>query len=187
MEENWKDVAGYEGLYQVSNLGRIKSLARKQHRIAKTRWGGTTEYDWPIRERILKPQRCGYGWKTGDGYEQVSLAGRLYSVHRLVAKAFIPNPENKPEVNHIDGNKLNNVVKNLEWTTQSENKIHCAHTLKHMPTMYPATACRCIETGAVYPSLYDAQRGTGVERHKISKACHAGTQAGGFHWEVINS
>lgn len=102
MQEVWKDIEGYEGLYQVSNLGRIKSLCR---------------------------EGCFLGvFYNRKGYARCRLykdgKGRNFRVHRLVAMTFIPNPDNKPEVNHIDGNKRNNCVTNLEWVTSSENHVH---------------------------------------------------------------
>ena len=105
-QEIWKDIKGYEGLYKISNLGRIKSLPRN----------GTIK-----NERIIKYSLDKYG------YPQVILHNKKYKcfrVHRLVAKTFIPNPENKLTVNHIDGNKLNNCVDNLEWNTVEENNNH---------------------------------------------------------------
>lgn len=107
--EEWKDINGYEGYYQVSNLGRVKSLPGQR---------GTTYR----KERILT--KC----LTRDGYEKVRLqhegTDRTARVHRLVAEAFIPNPDNKETVNHIDGNKLNNVVSNLEWVDRYEQMRH---------------------------------------------------------------
>ena len=104
IKEIWKDVKDYEGLYQVSNLGRVKSLERKS-------WNG---YKWFIKkERILKPR------PLKAGYLKVSLSKdgivKDFLIHRLVAIAFIPNPNNLPEVNHKDENKGNNWYCNLEW------------------------------------------------------------------------
>ena len=114
MDEIWKDVEGFEGCYQVSSSGVIKSLFR----LVNGKNGGMR----PVSERILKQKITVYG------YREVALCeNRAYTylkVHRLVAMAFIPNPENKPEVNHKDGNKLNNNFSNLEWCTSSENSIH---------------------------------------------------------------
>lgn len=108
--EIWKDIEGYEGLYQVSNLGRVKSLP-KQH--GRRYWNN---------EFILKQN------KSNNGYVCVILQKNKIkyrkSIHRLVASAFIPNFENKPQINHKDGNKLNNCIDNLEWVTASENQIH---------------------------------------------------------------
>ena len=103
MEEIWKDISGYEGLYQISNLGNVKSL----------------NYSRTGKERILKPGT------DKDGYLLVTLYKnrnkRPFKIHRLVAKAFIPNPDNKSDVNHKDENKTNNCVDNLEWMTRMKN------------------------------------------------------------------
>lgn len=109
MREIWKDVQGYEGQYQVSNLGRVKSIKRK---LANGR---------TVTEKILNSSSKK---KTQDGYLMVALAGKTFRVNRLVATAFIPNPDNKTVVNHIDGNKENNKADNLEWATISENMLH---------------------------------------------------------------
>ena len=108
-EEIWKDIKGYEGLYQVSNLGRVKSFNAKNGRLSN-------------QSRLLTPKLDRYG------YLKLTLCKdkeyKYVTVHRLVALAFINNVENKPEVNHKDGNKLNNCVDNLEWMTGLENIHH---------------------------------------------------------------
>lgn len=116
MKEIWKDINGYEHLYQISNFGRVKSLERKVY------WGCNYKTCRNEKERLLNYI------KDKNGYLRCSLhkdgKQRNYSVHRLVAETFIPNLEGKPEVNHIDGNKKNNRVTNLEWVTSQENQIH---------------------------------------------------------------
>jgi hypothetical protein len=112
--ENWKDVKGYEGLYQVSNLGRIKSLSHINY-LGRLR------------------QKCILGNRLSDrGYHTAVLYNngkpKSFRVHRLVANAFIDNSNNKPHVNHIDGVKSNNLVTNLEWVTISENQKHAFKT-----------------------------------------------------------
>ena len=110
MIEIWKDVIGYEGLYQVSNLGRVKSLAK----IAKNKYG-----EFMLKDRIMKTHI------KLDGYRSVTFVKngkvKLHSVHRLVAKAFVPNPNNYHEVNHIDEDKTNSRFDNLEWCNRLYN------------------------------------------------------------------
>ena len=114
-KELWKDIDGYEGLYQVSNFGRIKSLP-------KTWICGNKKSKRFKPETLLKPSyiTCGYlqVWLSKDNVP------KSYRVHRLVAKSFIPNPNNKETINHINGIKDDNRVENLEWNTIQENLNH---------------------------------------------------------------
>ena len=114
MKELWKDISGYEGVYQISNLGRVKRLAY----ISEISPRGYKQY-MHFSEKILKP----YTDKSGYVYTHLSKAGKTnaYLLHRLVAETFIPNPDNLPVVNHKDENKSNNCVDNLEWCTQQYN------------------------------------------------------------------
>ncbi|MDB4302121.1 NUMOD4 domain-containing protein [bacterium] len=116
--EVWKDVEGYEGTYQVSNLGNVKSLDRNV--IYKD--GKTVPYKGETKSKVIDKY----------GYEYVGLylnqKHKQGMIHRLVAKAFIPNINNKPQINHIDGNKLNNKTENLEWVTNRENIDHAVKT-----------------------------------------------------------
>lgn len=120
MEETWKQVVDFDG-YMVSSLGRVKSLERVITRINHK----GTPVKQVVKEHILKPY-------ITRGYYAVMLSMRKHKkVHRLVAEAFISNPSNKSEVNHKDGNKLNNTLENLEWCTLQENHKHsAAHGLK---------------------------------------------------------
>jgi len=119
MNEIWKDIKGYEGLYQVSNLGRVKSLDRMVKVYGKRKM--------KIDEKILKPAI------KRDGYCTVTLLNqgkRKYSrIHRLVAQQFIKNDYNKPEVNHKNGIKTDNRLENLEWMTTQENQNHSIYVL----------------------------------------------------------
>lgn len=124
MKEIWKDIKDYEGLYQVSNLGRVKRV--------KT-------------DRILKPSKQIHGYLLVNLYKNnVSAKKRI---HRLVAQAFISNSENKPQVNHIDENKTNNVVSNLEWVTSKENINHGTHNERVSKTQSIPIIATNIKTG----------------------------------------
>lgn len=182
MEEIWKDVDGYNGIYQVSNIGRVRSFIEWKDRISEN-------------PRILKPQ----SQKTGYVFVYLSKDNehRAQRIHRLVADAFIPNPMNKPEVNHIDGNKKNNCVTNLELATRSENSKHAFRiglrefTEKQyeqiMSRAKPVQQMLNGEVVAEHRSSADAQRTTGICRMSISK-CYRGMlkTAGGYYWRYAN-
>ena len=124
MEEIWKDVVGYEGLYQVSNMGEVKSLERT---IIKS--NGREQY---IPERILIPGLSIWGYLSVSLYKKESK--KTTKIHRLVAAAFLMVSVSRLHVNHIDGNKLNNKVDNLEWCTPKENTAHAfKHKLRKAP------------------------------------------------------
>lgn len=191
MQEIWKDISGWEGRYQVSNLGRVKSLARN---VRSTPFG-KGEGLKPIPEKTVALQ-------DRNGYDSVYLSRmekkggvsvrirKRYNVHRLVAEVFIPNPENKPQVNHIDRDKKNNNVNNLEWATGSENQRHWRDNFDNIidPSKW-SKRVKCIETGIEYESLLDASRKTGINYSGICRVVRHIPRyrtAGGFHWELVN-
>lgn len=114
MNEIWKDIKGYEGLYKVSNHGRVRAMKK----TVKT--NGVVRV---LKEKILKFSICRLGYSKHVLYKGKGTR-KEFKTHRLVAIAFIKNPKNKPCVNHKDGDKENNYFWNLEWCTRSENSIH---------------------------------------------------------------
>jgi hypothetical protein len=115
MEEIWKDIIGYEGHYQVSNFGRIRGLDRYIK--------GNNEQPRKFQKGKMITLK-----RDPKGYLGVTLREKRIRIHRIVATTFIPNPDNLPEVNHLDGVKSNNFVENLEWSTKSNNMSHSFRT-----------------------------------------------------------
>lgn len=162
VKEEWREIDEYKGLYWVSNKGRIKNskgLVRKPH-------------------------------LNSSGYVQVALFKekkfRNVLVHRFVAKAFLKNPGGQLEVNHKDGNKLNNCVDNLEWVTKRQNHLHRVYALKKSSYM-PPKRVKCIETGRIFPSVSMATIEMGLKNPIcISNAAHGVRhKAANYHWEFI--
>ena len=185
MLETWKPVKGYEGLYEVSDRGRVKSLEREVSFKSKNQFGVFyTEYKTP--ERILSPimQSNGY-WVVGLGFMGKR---KIKSIHRLVAEAFIENPDNKPQVNHIDGNKGNNNASNLEWATPSENTKHAYKTalLTHYSrAVYQIDPETII--GKRWESVRAASRALGITESGIIKCCRGERKmSGGYIWRYCD-
>ena len=178
MEEIFKNIYGYEGLYQISNLGRVKSL---NYRCTK-------------KEKVLKP--C----KNTNGYLQVHLykdsENKYMLVHRLVADAFISNPYNLSDVNHKDEDKTNNCVSNLEWCTReyncnfgSRNERSAKSRSKLLTGVYNtklSKSVRCIETNQIFPSTMEVQRQLGFAHCSIVQCCNGKLKSAyGYHWKYL--
>ena len=161
MKEIWKDIKGYDGLYQVSNLGNIKRL--KDNYIFKVN-------------------------KNSRGYRVVTLTKnkkeKSITVHRLVAQAFIDNPYNFSQINHIDGNKLNNKIDNLEWCTASQNMQHAykngLELKKHKKVVQFDLNMKIIK---IWESVLEVEKNLKINHSKIYMVCNKQrNKAGGYIW-----
>jgi len=166
--DDMKDIEGYEDRYAITEDGQVWSYYSKSFIYQRT---------------------------NNKGYKLVRLKKngqqKLYSVHQLVAKAFIPNPNDYKEINHIDENKSNNSVSNLEWCTHQQNMRSGSCYERSAETQRKTHPNRkaviCVETQKIYSSMKEAQRETGIDNATISRCCnHKCKTAGGFHWEFIN-
>ena len=171
--EIWKEIKGHSN-YEVSNLGRVRS---KDKYI-------TTKKGWKFfcKGRILKP------WFAS--YLTVQLTNNeRHTIHRLVAEAFIPNPDNKPYVNHIDGDKRNCKVENLEWVTHQENCKHAYETGLRTDNVYVNQID--VNTGeviATFKSMKEASRITGVNYDSIAHCARGDYKTGGgYKWERVTT
>lgn len=168
----WKDVPGYEGLYLVSDEGQVMSV--DQDVLGKNASG---EMIIHRHGKQIKPHERG---KDGLMYLAVCLSNggisKSYSVHRLVAEAFIPNPDNLPEINHKDENTKNNCVENLEWCTRQYNIDYSKS--KHVAQYLDGVKI------AEYKSIAYAAEIIGISRKSINNVlCGWSKSAGGFNWK----
>ena len=161
--EIWRDIEGYEELYQVSNLGRVRSL----------------NYNRTGKVRNMKLGTYPNGYKMVDLKKDKKRKAHL--VHRLVAKAFIPNPnpDQLYEVNHKDEDKTNNAVENLEWCTHMYNQMY--GTKRERQAKSKGKPVICITTGETYYCAREAMRKTGVHNSNISKCCNGQCKSAGKH------
>lgn len=175
--EIWKDIEGYEGLYQISDKGRIKSLQR----ISK--FGKNKKI---LKERIMTQKVTRFGYHT----IRLSKNGKKndYSVHRLVAKAFIENTNNLPQVNHKDENKDNNCIENLEWCSSSYNINYGNRNRKVSKKISQKVAKLGLDGKVIkiYNSMTEAQEENDIWHSGIGLCCRKLREtAGGFKWEYV--
>lgn len=165
MIEEWRKIEDYPN-YSVSNLGRVRN--DKTGRIlAAHKWGELRTYLHVIL------------------YTGSHASRKSHSIHRLVAQAFVPNPDNKPEVNHLDGNGLNNCALNLEWTSRSENMIHAREVL-HRGHLRKVIR---LDDGQVFNTLTEAAQACGSNAYSGISHCLSGRRqtAFGYHWKYFTS
>lgn len=149
-EEIWREINGYEGCFEVSNLGNFRS---KDRIVGGKKPGSKRNYPG----KSLKTE------STLEGYTRIVLMKnhirKRYMCHKLVAEMFVPNPENKPFVNHLNGIKWDNRASNLEWVTQSENELHSHRVLGNtMKGKTNPVSVSCVTTNKVFPSMSEAVR-----------------------------
>ena len=198
MIEEWRDIAGYEGIYQVSNLGRVRSLDKVRRN--GQHWKG----------RVLKQLLDGKGYSFVHLYANGKESHVVKRVHRLVAEAFLSNPEGKPEIDHIDADPKNNRIENLRWATHKENMNNpisiakqkvvqkgkkaseetkekmrgprkCLQNGKHPA----ARKVRSVETGQVFDTIKQAAEFIHRAPNAVRGALKNGWSSGGYHWEYV--
>lgn len=191
-QEIWKEIEGFEGIYEISNFGKIRSVDR-----AITYVNGRVH----VQHGVIRKAQI-----ATNGYEIIDLSKnhvrKKFLVHRLVAIAFIPNPNNLPEVNHIDENKLHNYAENLEWCGIKENRNFGTRNIRARDSKDYARIGRINqlkqgrkiaqidsngEIVRIFPSIREAERVTGYFRQAISGCCNGlYKQAYGYRWKFMN-
>lgn len=176
-DEVWRPVVGYEDYYEVSNLGRLRTV------------GHIIEYSDGRRRHVRGGRMISYGKPRPNGYYikclQRGNTKKYVTIHRLVATAFIPNPMGLEQINHINGNKIDNRVENLEWITREDNMLHAVYTLGKV-TGVPAKKIICVETGEIFDSRNSAMKAKGCDVRNLSKVIDKNDRTlGGYHWRNI--
>ena len=182
-KEIWKDIEGFEGMYQVSNMNRVKSLER----TVRNGRGYRT-----VPERILKPEKNRYGYLQVNLWKDGKM--KMYLVHRLVASAFLENPMGYTEINHKDEDKTNNVVSNLEWCSRSYNNTYNDRAKKAGKKVAEKLSKPVIaidkRTGLIleFVSSREAEREIGINQGNIVSCCKGKLNScGGFYWMYKNN
>lgn len=168
-KEIWKDICGYEGRYAISNYGRVKSFVRKTK-----------------NDGILSLHSTREGYKLAQLYKCGK--AKFILVHRLVAEAFIPNPNAFEFVNHIDEDKHNNSANNLEWCTKAYNTNYGKGAEQRRMSIRKAweKPFICIETGNIYTNVVDCSREMGIERRSIAHVLHNRQRTThGYHFKYV--
>ena len=163
--EEWRDVKGYEGLYEVSNLGNVKSLnyhRQNKEKLLKQHIRGQYKFVVLYKNKIRQP----------------------INVHILVAKAFCDGYKEDYVVNHIDEDKLNNKANNLEWVTRKGNSLHSSYKWSGKNN-YKARKVRCVETDEIFDTLIEASTKLKVNSPNIIRSIKTGIKCGGYHWEYV--
>lgn len=167
MKEVWKPIIGFDGVYEVSNLGNVVS----------------NNYNRTGKRRLLKPSHNSWGYKE----VQLSKGGRVkhFTIHRLVATHFLPNKNDLPEINHIDENKDNNSVFNLEWCNRSHNINHGTRNQRTVDG--ESIMVLCVEENTYYKSASEASRVLGLSRTAINNCLRGRSKtSGGYHWRYAD-
>lgn len=178
--EIWKDIPCFEGLYQISNLGRVKSLER----VLPHKTYGT----WKLKEKILKPSINGAGYLFVILFDKNKVTHNK-RIHRLVAEIFVKNEDKNKftQVDHIDCNKLNNKFDNLEWVTPLENTRRAINNNLIDYSSQSKNYCKkkvvCVETGEIFNSVKEAAISIGAIPTNLSQSCIRGIACRGLHFK----
>ena len=189
MKEIWKDIKGYGGLYQISNLGNVKKIKNKKYNISKK------EVEEKEINKYISIGKHKLGYKNVKLTDKNGIRKNLF-LHRIIAEAFVENPNNFNIINHKDGDKSNNNINNLEWTTQKDNVNHawknglCENVRKVCAINGKRKSKKIIQKNKngevikVWNSTMDIERELGIIHNNITFCCkHYNRTAGGFIWE----